>query len=78
MVLRRAVVLTAIGLGLGMAGALATGRFVASLLFGVTPRATASAWPSPAFTLGTAALVASWIPARRAAAVDPVRALRVE
>jgi putative ABC transport system permease protein len=77
MVLRRAVVLTAIGLALGMAGALATGRFVSGLLFGVTPRDGIS-MAVAGITLGAAALLASWVPARRAAAVDPIKALRVE
>jgi putative ABC transport system permease protein len=72
MVLRRAFVLTAIGLTLGMAGALAAGRFVASLLFGVTPRDRVS-MAVAGTTLGAAAMLASWIPARRAAAIDPIR-----
>jgi putative ABC transport system permease protein len=77
MVLRRAVVLTAFGLALGMAGAVTAGRFMAGLLFGITPHDGVS-MAVAGITLGAAALLASWIPARRAAAVDPIAALRVE
>jgi ABC-type antimicrobial peptide transport system permease subunit len=77
MVLREALWMTAAGVVVGLAGALALGRVIASLLFGL------KAWDP--VTLATAAtllvvvaLGASWIPARRAAAVDPSRALRAE
>ncbi len=65
------------GLALGIAGALVLTPFLRSLLFGVKP--------SDAFTLGAVsfiltvvALVASYIPARRATKVDPMVALRYE
>ena len=77
LVMRQALVLAAIGVTLGVGAALASGRVLASLLFGVTPRDAASI-TAAAVTLGLTALVAAWIPARRAAAVDPIRALRIE
>ncbi len=76
-VVRRGMTLAAIGMALGLAGALAVGRFLESLLYGLPP--------SDLLTLGGAAvgfalvaLVASWVPARRAAKVDPIAALRTE
>jgi ABC-type antimicrobial peptide transport system permease subunit len=77
LVLKQGVGLIAIGLVLGLAGALATTRFLASLLFGV--RAT-----DPSSFLGVSALLiavgllASYLPARRATKVDPMVALRYE
>ncbi|HXK12019.1 MAG TPA: ABC transporter permease [Vicinamibacteria bacterium] len=65
------------GLGIGAAAALGAARLTASLLFGV------SAHDAPTFLgvsllLGGVAALAAWLPARRAAAVDPVTALRHE
>ena len=77
LVMRQATVLAALGITLGVGASLASGRMLASLLFGVTPRDALSIIAA-AVTLGVTALVAAWIPARRAAAVDPIRALRVE
>jgi predicted permease len=77
MVLREAAWMTSLGVAAGVGGALALGRVVASLLYGL------KAW-DPATFAGSAtmlilvALGASWIPARRAAGVDPIRALRHE
>jgi putative ABC transport system permease protein len=67
--------LTAIGLALGLAGAVAAGRGLASLLHGVEPT---DPWTLGAVTLLvlTVAVLASWLPARRAGAVDPITALR--
>lgn len=69
--------LAAIGIGIGLAAALVATRFLESLLFGVTP--------SDPITLGLVAvllfgvaLLASYLPARRAARIDPLTALRVE
>ncbi len=75
MVLREGGTLTAIGLALGIAGALAASRVLAGFLFGVTPTDLAVFVSVPAL-LGLVALGACVIPARRAARVDPVTALR--
>ena len=75
MVLREGGTLTAVGVALGVAGALATSRVLAGFLFGVTPTDLAVFVSVPA-VLGIVALGACVIPARRAARVDPVTALR--
>jgi putative ABC transport system permease protein len=75
MVLRDGGTLTAIGVALGIAGALAASRVLAGFLFGVTPTDPAVFVAVPA-VLGLVALGACVVPARRAARVDPVTALR--
>jgi ABC-type antimicrobial peptide transport system permease subunit len=77
MVLRDSLMLTAVGIAIGIPFALLTGRALASSLYGVKP--------DDAVTLAFAvlgivfvALGASMIPARRAANVDPLTALRSE
>jgi len=67
--------LAALGLGIGLVGALGITRVVRSLLFGVTPTDPLSFGMITVFLTGVAAL-ASWLPARRATAVDPIIALR--
>jgi len=76
-VLRRAVVLTAIGSALGLAASLAAGRLLAGLLFqtAATDPGTHAVVIAGTMTL---ALVAGLIPARRATRVDPMTALRNE
>jgi predicted permease len=66
-----------IGIVVGIAIALALGRLVAALLYGVTPR-DPIAMAAAALVLITVGIVASLVPAWRAARVDPVRALSVE
>ena len=66
-----------IGIGLGLLGGLALGRAVASLVYGVAVRDPAT-FAGVAFTLALVALAACVIPARRAARVDPMVALRYE
>ena len=73
----RALALTLAGVALGLAGAWASARFLASQLYGVRPHDPLSFAGVPLVLLGVA-LLASWIPARRALAVDPVTALRAE
>jgi putative ABC transport system permease protein len=64
-----------VGLGIGLVGAIAVSRYLQQLLFGLTPfDATTFAGVSIAFLL--VALVASWLPAYRAAGIDPLPALR--
>ncbi|HEX2188842.1 MAG TPA: ABC transporter permease [Longimicrobiaceae bacterium] len=77
MVLREALVLAALGIALGLAGALAATRLLRALLFqvGATDPAT---FLAVAAVLAAAALLASWLPARRATRVDPMVALRAE
>jgi putative ABC transport system permease protein len=75
MVLRQSVALTAVGLGLGLAAALVVSRYLERLLFGLTPfDAMTFAGVSVAFLL--VSLVASWLPAYRAAGIGPLPALR--
>ena len=77
LVLRKGLLLTAIGVVLGLAAAAAGSRLLQGLLFGVTPLdATTFAAVSVMF-IAVAAL-ASYLPARRATKVDPMIALRVE
>jgi len=77
MVTRQGLVLSAVGIGVGLALVVLVGRFLRSMLYEVTP--------TDPFTLGAAAatllafaLFASWLPARRAARVDPMEALRAD
>jgi predicted permease len=66
-----------IGLSAGMAGAYFATRVIASFLFDTTPHDPAT-FAAVAVLMGGAALAAAWVPARRAAQVDPVIALRAE
>ncbi len=77
MVVGQGAALTAIGLVLGLAGALAAGRLVAGLLFEVQPSDPATL-AGVTLLLAGAALLASYVPARRAARLDPQVALRGE
>jgi ABC-type antimicrobial peptide transport system permease subunit len=77
MVVRDGMRLTLMGAGLGIGGALAAGRALASLLYGVPAWDPLTIGVSAATVL-LATLVASWLPARRTARVDPMTALRSE
>jgi macrolide transport system ATP-binding/permease protein len=77
LILKEAVWLTVAGIAIGLACSVAAGTLMRGLLFGVR------AWDVPtlaavAGVLGGAALLASYIPARRAASINPVEALRAE
>ncbi len=77
LVLKEALTLAVVGLGIGLVGAFLVGRAMQNTLYGVSsidPAAVAAV----AFVLLCASMVASWLPARRAAAVQPMRALRTE
>jgi ABC-type antimicrobial peptide transport system permease subunit len=76
-ILKQGLGVTAMGVAIGLAGALAVNRLIGSLLFGVQPTDAATI----AFVIATitaVAVVASWLPAWRASRVDPNVALRDE
>jgi putative ABC transport system permease protein len=75
MFVSRGMVLSGVGIALGVGIAAAVTRGLSSLLFGVKP-VDAATFASAAGVLVVAALAASYIPARRAAALDPVETLR--
>jgi predicted permease len=77
LVLRHTLGVVGVGVGLGALGATALGGAMRSLLFGVTSLDPAT-FVGVAGLLAAVALLASYLPARRAARVDPVVALRVE
>jgi putative ABC transport system permease protein len=77
MVARRALALAGAGVGCGMAGSFALTRLMKSLLFGVSPTDSAT-FAAVAGLLVLVAMAASYLPARRAAKVDPVITLRYE
>ena len=77
LVVREGALLAAVGVTLGLALAVALTQFLRTMLFGVAPTDPAT-YVVMVAVLGGAALLASWIPARAAAKVDPVVALRRE
>jgi putative ABC transport system permease protein len=77
LVVRQGMIPAAAGILIGLAGALALTRFLETLLFGVKPTDLAT-FASVALLLGLVALAACYLPARRAAGVDPIVALRYE
>lgn len=76
-IVREALVLVVIGLGVGLAGALALARILESELFGVS-RIDPVTFTGVILTLGATALLASLVPAWRASTVDPLVALRAD
>ena len=77
LIVSQAAVLAAGGLALGLVGALAVTRLLATLLYGVGPR-DPTTFAGVALALGAVAVLASFLPARSAAKVDPMVALRYE
>ncbi len=77
MVLREALILACAGLAIGIGGAYLVGRAMQSTLFGIGS-IDFSALAAVSAILLIASLLASYIPARRASQVDPMRALRIE
>jgi ABC-type antimicrobial peptide transport system permease subunit len=77
LVLREGVALAAIGVAAGLALSVWVGHALERVLFGVS-RTDPISLAAAAATLAAAAVLASWIPARRASRVDPVVALRDE
>jgi ABC-type antimicrobial peptide transport system permease subunit len=69
--------LTLIGVSVGLIGAVATSRALDSMLYGVTASDPVS-FAAIATLLGAIALIASYVPTRRALRIDPVEALRAE
>jgi putative ABC transport system permease protein len=77
LMMRRSITLTAVGLVLGLAGAAAVTRYLSALLFGVTPLDIATFIAASILFIVIAA-AASYVPARRATRIDPVRVLRYD
>jgi predicted permease len=77
MFVRSALVLTAIGVAIGVGSAAGLMQLMRSLLFGISPLDPLT-YVAVLLVLAVSAVVASYLPARRAAAVDPVDALRAE
>jgi ABC-type antimicrobial peptide transport system permease subunit len=77
MVLREALTITAIGIGIGLPVGVGAARLIRSQLFGVSALEPASLSIAVGMLVLTA-LMASWVPARRAAALAPVDALKVD
>jgi putative ABC transport system permease protein len=77
LVLAKGMKLTLLGVAIGLAASLALTRLMSSLLFGVKPADPMTFISVPLLLVGVA-LLACWIPARRAAKIDPMVALRYE
>lgn len=75
MILRRSAILTGAGLALGLLMAFGLAQGVANLLYGVSPN-DPLVFGSITTAIAAIALVSSWIPAHRAATIDPLAALR--
>ena len=75
--LRQSLVLTALGIAAGIAGAFGVTRYLQQMLFGLTPLDPAT-FVAVAAAFGVIATLAAFVPARRATRVDPLVALRCE
>jgi ABC-type antimicrobial peptide transport system permease subunit len=76
-VLRDCLGLTLLGAAGGVVAAAALSRVIEGLLFGVSPTDAAS-YAATVAIVGAVAVVTAWLPAARAARIDPVRSLRSE
>ncbi len=74
--LRHGLVLTGTGIALGVGASLALTRVMSALLFGVSPMDPVT-YAAVSLALAAVALLATWLPARRASRTDPIVALRV-
>jgi ABC-type antimicrobial peptide transport system permease subunit len=77
MVIRQGVFLGGLGVAVGIAGALVLTRFLSTLLFGIEPTDPIT-FVAIGFLMLIVAVISSYIPARRAARIDPVISLRTE
>jgi predicted permease len=77
MFVRQGLALTGIGAAIGLAVAISLTRLMKSLLFGISPLDPVT-YAAVTFALAAAATLASYLPARRAATVDPIETLRTE
>jgi ABC-type antimicrobial peptide transport system permease subunit len=77
MVLRRGLRLTSVGIGIGLAGAIALTRYMEGMLYGVTPL-DRQTYVAVVALFAAVTSLASYLPARRATRIDPMTALRYE
>lgn len=77
MVLRQGLRLTSIGIGVGLAGAIALTRYIEGMLYGVTPLDPVT-YVTVVALFAAVTSIASYLPARRATRIDPMMALRYE
>jgi len=77
LIVRQGAVLAGTGILIGLGAALALTRYMASMLYGVQP-SDFTTFAAMTVTLGVTAVLASYLPARRAMALDPTVALRHE
>jgi ABC-type antimicrobial peptide transport system permease subunit len=77
LVMRQGLAVAGVGIVLGLAGAAASTRLIASWLYGITPLDPRT-FALSAFGMLVVAAAASYLPARRASRVDPIVALRAE
>ena len=77
LILRRGLLVGVVGISIGLVGAFAGARYMQSMLFGIEPRDPGT-FIVVAVAFAVVAMIASYLPARRATKVDPMVALRVE